>query len=227
MEQRDLVYGVRTILDDHAVPPLHCTKDIVDHLNGAITEAAIRTRVIQDSTSPVARLSIVAGTAQYTIPKAVFAIRRIVLAGQRHSLELFDTSMMDCAFPGWDDATLAPRGVPTHAVFDYETGALRVYPIPSAPIVARMTVWRTPTEEQQLDEADVHGSPALPELMHRELVHWAAAQCALGKDAETRDPSLAREQFALFEAAYGRKPDMHEIRLWSTNKRRHVRPCFD
>ncbi len=227
MELSELLVEARRLLDDNVVPPFWSDEEIVRHLNGAVDEAAIRTRVLQDSTSAAARIALAVGTSQYRLNPAIYAVRRIRLDGVRDPLELVDTSMMDEQYPGWDDPTLAQHGTPTRAVFDFRTGYVHVYPVPTAAITARMLVWRTALETERLDAADPSGPPAIPDAMHRELAYWAAAQCLLNPDQETRNTSLAAEYMGLFEAAYGRKPDLHEIRLWSTNKRRHVRACFD
>lgn len=227
MELSELLVEARRLLDDNVVPPLWSDEEIVRHLNGAVDEAVIRTRVLQDSTSAAARIALAVGTSQYRLDPAVFAVRRIRIDGVRDPLDLVDTSMLDAQHPGWDDPTLARHGTPTHAVFDFRTGYVQLYPVPTTATTARMLVWRTALEAERLDAADPSGPPIIPATMHRELPYWAAAQCFLNPDQETRNPTLAAEYMGLFEAAYGRKPDLHEIRLWSTNKRRHVRACFD
>jgi hypothetical protein len=227
MELAELLTEARRLLDDNVVPPFWSDEEIVRHLNGAVDEAAIRTRVLQDSSSAAARLALRAGVAQYKLCPVVFVVRRIRIDGEREPLTLVDTVQMDERFPGWDDPSLQQSGVPTHAVFDFHTGYVRVYPVPAVAATARMLVWRRPNDSERLDANDTASEPALPDMMHRELAYWAAAQCLLNPDQETRNTTLAGEYMGLFEAAYGRKPDQHEIRLWSTNKRRHVRACYD
>lgn len=227
MELAELLTEARRLLDDNVVPPFWSDEEIVRHLNGSVDEAAIRTRVIQDSVSAAARLALKVGGASYKLRPEVFAVRRIRVDGEREPLTLVDTVQMDERFPGWDDPTLQQSGVPSHAVFDFQSGQVRVYPVPATETTARMLVWRTASEAERLDAADPSGEPAIPPMMHRELAYWAAAQCLLNPDQETRNTTLAGEYMGLFEAAYGRKPDLHEIRLWSTNKRRHVRACYD
>ena len=57
------------------------------------------------------------------------------------------------------------------------------------------------------------------------LDQWRESQ--RNRDAEQEQSEMAGTQLALFEAAYGRKPSLHEIRLWSTNHRTRVRAHFD
>jgi hypothetical protein len=224
MELAELERATRVILDDSVAPFLVESDELKRLLNDAVSEACIRTRVIQDSSSASATIGIVAGQATYRLNKSIFAVRRVRLEGQTEPMRLIDTAELDHEQPGWDDASRAP-GTPRYACFDHGTGTVRLVPTPAVDGVVRMLVWRGPTDSEVMAESD--DEPALPVHMHRELVHWAAAQCFLNKDSEVLDERKAAEQFQLFEAAYGRKPDLHEIRLWSTNRRRRMRPCFD
>lgn len=227
MTLEELIGAVRDILDDHVVPTLVSDDVLVGHLNDAVSEACIRTRVIQDSTSKVCAVAVKAGVATYRVDPCVFAIRRARLDGQCDPMDLRDVSQLDCEYAGWDDPTIATRNTPRAACFDYGTGNVTFVPTPLADGTVRLLVWRAPTENERLDAADASGEPSIPQHMHRELKHWAAAMVYTGTDAELRDPAKAGEQLGLFEAAYGEKPTLHDIRLWSTNKRRRVRASFD
>lgn len=223
----ELLTELRALLDDSVVPYQFSDESLTRSLNYAIDEACIRTRVLQDSASSVCSIDLTANTGTYTLDPCIFAVRRIKIDGQRDPLERKDVSQMDKIMPGWDDPTMVPPGEPLYAVFNGTTRTVMLVPAPSATGTARLLVWRGPTENEKLDATDLNGEPAIPAHMHRELKYWAAAQEYLNPDSEVRNTAMANENMALFEAAYGRKPTLHEIRLWSTNNRRHVTPHYD
>lgn len=227
MTLEELLDAAREVLDDRVEPYLFATADLVRHYNDAVMEACIRTRVLQDAESPLCSIPLVPGQATYTLDPAIFAVRRVRIEGQFDPLQLLDVSQLDREFRGWDDPTLAQRGTPRAACFDYGTGRMTLAPTPSQPGTVRMLVWRGPTADQRLAGDDLDGEPAIPEHMHRELKHWVAGQSLLNQDAEQLNPELAATHLVQFEHAYGRKPSLHEIRLWSTNKRTRIRAHFD
>lgn len=227
MTLEELIDAVREILDDRVEDYLFADADLVRHLNDAVSEACIRTRVIQDASSPVCVVNLLVSQPTYSLDSSIFAVRRVKLDGQREPLELVDVRQLDAKLPGWDDPTLVSSGTPRYAVFDLNTGKMTVVPTPSVSGALRLLVWRGPTDAERFELSDLSAEPPLPLHMHRELKHWVAAQCVLNQDAEERNTTMASEQMALFDAAYGRKPDLHEIRLWSTNRRRHVTAHFD
>lgn len=223
----ELINAARDALDDHVQPYQFSDAYLTGFFNEAVSEACLRTRVLQDSDSQVCSIALIAGTASYKIDQSIFAVRRARLDGQRHPLDPKDTRELDNECPGWDDPTLLPAGTPRYVTFDFGTGKLVLTPRPVVNGTLRLLVWRGPTDVEKLDVNDTNGEPVLPEPMHRELKHWAVAHALLNPDSEARNPTLAREHFGLFEAAYGRKPDLHEIRLWSTNRRTRIRAHFD
>lgn len=227
MTLRELIDAVREILDDAVEEYLFTDETLTRHFNDAVSEVCIRTRVIQDSSSTVCTIAIEPGRSTYALHPSIFAVRRVRLDGQREPLELVDTSQLDAKMPGWDDPTLTNAGTPRYAVFDFGTGQITVVPTPAVNGTLRQLVWRGPTDDERFEVADMTAEPPLPHHMRRELKHWVAAQCVLNQDAEQRNTSMASEQMQLFDSAYGRKPDLHEIRLWSTNRRRHVTAHFD
>lgn len=227
MTLTELLAAARDILDDHVEQYLFSDAELTRHFNDAVAEACIRTRVLQDSSSAVAAIPLVVDQATYTLDPSIFAVRRARVDGQRDPLDLVDVSQLDCHYPGWDDATLSNAGMPRCAMFDAHTGQMTIVPRPSAAGTLRLMVWRSPVENELLDSSDPSAEPALPAHMHRELKHWVAAQAVMNQDAEQHNPQMAGTQLALFEQAYGRKPTLHEIRLWSTNKRSRVRASFD
>jgi hypothetical protein len=227
MDLEALELAVRGIVDDLVEPYQFPSTTVARLFNDAIAEACIRTRVLQDATSRVARLTLSAGVSRYTLHPSIFAVRRARIDGEMRPLEMRDTSELDAMYPGWDEPTYWTPGTPTVAVFDHGTRSLVLHRTPDVAGALLLLVWRAPTEAEELDANDPSGVPAVPVHMHRELCHWVAAHLFLNADDETRSPKLAAKQFALFEAAYGRKPDLHEIRAWSTNRRRRVPASFD
>lgn len=227
MTLEELLGAARDILDDHVEPYLFSDAQLTRHFNDAVAEACIRTRVLQDSSSAVTTITLVVDQATYTLDPSIFAVRRARVDGQRDPLDLVDVSQLDSHYPGWDDPTMSSAGTPVCGMFDAHTGKVTLVPRPAVAGTLRLLVWRSPVEYELLDSTDPSAEPVLPQHMHRELKHWAAAQALMNQDAEQHNPQLAGAQLGLFEQAYGRKPTLHEIRLWSTNKRSRVRASFD
>lgn len=227
MNLEEHLRDAREILDDRELPYLFSDEELVRRYNDAVSEACIRTRVIQDSSSQAARIALSQGQATYALDPSIFAVRRARVSGERDPLELVDVSQLDAHCSGWDDPIHARSGTPRYAMFDGHTGRITLVPTPASSGTLALLVWRGPAEDERFEAGDLTAEAPIPEHMHRELKHWVCGQVLLNLDSEQRNSALAAEQLALFEQAYGRKPDLHEIRLWSTNKRRRVSASFD
>ena len=225
MNRGELIERTREILQDSALPPLTPDDMIGQHLNDAVDEACIRTRIIQDSRSTFCTIPLLPGVSQYTLHCSIFAVRRAKIVGQLDPLHLWDVADMDRYYPGWDDPTLACRAIPEAATFGYDSGRFTVTPTPDAAYTLKLLVWRSAVDSERMRSNK--DCPALPMHMHRELKHWAAGMILNNQDGELFDPDGAAKQFALFNAAYGDKPDLNDIRSWSTNRRKRVRAHFD
>lgn len=225
MERGELIEGTREILCDSAEPPLASDDLIGKHLNDAVDEVCIRTRLIQDSRSPLCTVQLLKGVSQYTLHCSIFAVRRAKIVGQLDPFQLYDVMDMDRYYPGWDDPTLACRAMPEAATFGYDSGRFTVTPTPDQNYTLKLLVWRSPFDDERMKGNK--DCPALPAHMHRELKHWAAGMILNNQDGELFDPDGAAKQLALFNAAYGDKPDLNDIRSWSTNRRKRVRAHFD
>jgi hypothetical protein len=221
----ELIERTRDILQDKNVPPLTSDDDIGKHLGDAVDEVHLRTRVMQDSRSKFCTIQLLAGVSQYKLDPSIFAVRRAKIVGQLDPLHLWDVADMDRYFPGWDDPTLACSAIPEAATFGHDSGRFTVAPTPDTTYTLKLLVWRGTLDcERMTKNSDC---PELPVHMHRELKHWAAGMILNNQDGELFDPAGAAKQFALFTAAYGDKPDLNDVRSWSTNRRRRVRAHFD
>jgi len=214
----EILADARRYLDDEVQPYLWSDATLYDGLNAAIDEACERTRVIQDSTSSACSITLVAGTARYTLNPAIFAVRRARVSGQRYPLKLVNARQLDDLHPGWDDTTLTDNGTPEYAVFDLGDGTITLHPRPSEAGTLSLTVWRRPTEAERIEYGDGDAEPAIPERQHRELVHFVLFRAFTEHDREKNNPEKAATHLALFTAAYGEKPSLHAMRQWSTSR---------
>jgi len=224
MKRSELFEAAREILADPKPQEKISDEQLLRHFNDAIDEACRRTRSIEDSRSPLCSLRLRDGIASYQLDRSIFAVRRIVIEGQRLPLEIITAGDLDFLRPGWDN--IDNKTLPRYAMFDIDTGRVTFSPTPDGTYTAKLMVWRCPTDEERLS-LDKDCEPALPRHMHRELKHWVCGMCYLNEDSEIKDGGQAATQIALFDAAYGEKPDHHEMRLWSCNRRQRVRAHFD
>lgn len=217
MTLEDIIAEYRSQRTDEVVPHFWSDEEIRRYLNSAIDEACERALLIEDRTTvKCTQITLVADQADYTLHKSVIKTKRITYAGKK----ICETSVeaLDAEDPTWETRT----GNPTQYVLTGKTG-LRLVPIPTTDTVATtskiyMTVYRTQlvsfTEDS--DECSV---PEIPEIYHLRLMPWLY-RCGLMKtDADRFDPVEALKQEALFELAFGVRPDANVQR-----KRRDKQP---
>jgi hypothetical protein len=191
-----LLSAGRDDLDDTVAPYFHSDARLTRFLNEAQREAARRARLITDSsTAAVCQIPIVAGTALYALDPRVIYVKRAQLLSQSDKLIKVTVLQLDSGCAGWQTQEATP---PTHWVPDFESGKIRLFPIPKANDTLYLTVIREPL-------VDMSGSlaPEIAPRYHENLVHWMRYRAYMVRDAETYDPKKAAEALQLFEAEFG------------------------
>jgi hypothetical protein len=185
----------RDELDDESTPYLWSNDSLIEYAEDAENEACRRASLLRDATTTaICRITLVAGTASYDLDARVIRIRRARLPGKT-PLAPVTTAELDERRPGWEDET----GEPTAYLTDWETGAIRLYPNPTAVATLQLQVVRLPLAAMN----DTEDTPEIHARFHRDLRHWIVKRAFSKKDSETEDlkrAALAEERFA---AAFG------------------------
>lgn len=195
----ELIAAVRANeLDDEAEPHLWSDASLIQFAAEAQEQAARRARLFVDS-STVACCQIAVTAilgALYALDSRVIRVNRARIGTEPYPLGLVMVRDMDREAPGWQEET---SSMPTHAVVDFESNKLRLYPTPTASLTLNMTVVRMPltTPNDMDDTLEVRDEQA------RHLRHWIAYRAFGKRDSETYNPERAADELLMFEREFG------------------------
>lgn len=188
----------RSEADDNAAPFLWADPEWLEFANDAENEACRRARLLTDaSTSAICTASITIGAESVALDPLVIFVRRAKLDLQTQPLPNVDSRDLDLNVPNWETQT----GRPKAWVRNWETGKLRLWPIPSAVDTLRLRVVRLPLVPMAADG----DAPEINARYHRSLVFWMLYRAFSKKDTQTQDDRKAAEYLALFEQEFGQK----------------------
>lgn len=198
MKVSELLEITRIELDDLEEPFLWGNSELVDAAADAQNEACRRARLLIDSnTASICQINTAIGTALYVLDSRVLFVRRAKLGTQDMPLRRASFRDLDANIHRWEAIT----GTPTHYVTDYETGKIRLYPIPVAVDTLSMTVVRLPL----IEISDEEQTPEIKPHYHRSLRFWMMYRAYSKQDADTLDKNKAAASLALFEQEFGPK----------------------
>jgi hypothetical protein len=219
MELSELRDAVREELDDTVSPYKRDDARLDRALNNAVREACLRTRRLQDDTSTICTVALVADQATYSLNDTILVVRAVHVDGRTQALVRTTAERLDLLHPGWSHVSTT-SGVPAYVVFDVGQKTLRVYPTPGqteedAAAKLHLRVWRLPLESERMEGGG--DEPALSLTNPEDLKLWACAELLGGKDAELADPARAAEYESRFAAKFGPRPSEHDLKVWSTS----------
>lgn len=197
MNLREILDDYRRQTKDRAKPYLIADPEAIKYFNKGQREAARRGRLIVDSTSDVAQVSVCAGIPLVDISPKIISARRIRLKSSTTPLLKRLVREMDEMAPGWDTSTSTSQ--PRCIVVDYQTDALYLYPPPKSDDTLLMTVVREPINDVA-DDADV------PELNARYLegvIEWMKFETFANEDTDLHDEKKASTALKRFEDEFG------------------------
>lgn len=204
MRVEDIIRRFREAVRDTADPPFWSTEDIVEYLNEAVQEACERAKLIEDRATPaVCALTLEAGKSSYDLHRSVLQVKRLVFRGR--VLDETSVEELDCAYGAWE----ARSGMPCYWVFEgaNSRGTPRIQLVP-APVEAgeiALTVYRGALKP--IDPCNTQAQPEIHERFHTRLMDWMLHRAYLKQDADAFDPAKAATSLALFEQAFGERPD--------------------
>ncbi len=193
----ELIAQFRVETKDQASPPFWSDETLAYYATEGETEACRRGDFLRDSTSSLAVIPVSAGDSLLKLDRRVRKVLRYRLASETVPLNTATTEEMDRALPGWEDQTGRPRAVVT----DYQTGSVRLWPIPDAADELRMTVVRLPLRALASDDDE----PELRAEYHHGLIDWMVHRAFNELDSDRFDPHRSAAALARFTAEFGRR----------------------
>ncbi len=209
MTTDDLIAAFRLLADDTELPYLWSTDEVELYLAEAEAEAAIRARLLIDSTTTTyCSVTVVAGTASYALHANVLDVVDCALDGEL----LVRTSREDLnqASSSWPETT----GTPTS--FFTEGGKLALYPNPSVAGSLSLVVVRLPVRP-------MGDSPEIPASYHYKLLDWALKLAYAKRDTDTESQSLSEGYAMRFAESFGAPVDANVQRKQAKHRPAVVR----
>ena len=202
MNLEQLIAQFRIDADDLVQPYLWPDDWVAPWLTEAVSEAAVRGRLLYEAADPaICEIAVTAGTATYPLHASLYELAslRFKVAGSDRSepMHLKAREELDRIRPGWRDET----GTPRYAVQD--DTRITLVPRPEVAGTLHVEGYRVPLKalENDTDKPEIH------EAHHRHLVHWALHRAFTKPDSETIDPTRAATAEAAFTRYFGPSPD--------------------
>ncbi len=197
MNLGEMIDEYRDEAHDHAMPPFMSDARLARIATQGQNEACRRGNLLTDSTSDFCTLDVTSGDPMIELNPLIIDVTRVRLSSTALPLSIAQTKQMDEEEPGWEDHF----GTPTHYIPDYQTGYLRLYPIPLEADVARITVTRLPLNDL-VDDGD---EPEIRLETHPALVQWMLHKAYANQDTDLVDPKKSAAALIEFEKEFGKK----------------------
>ena len=195
MDLGALIREYRILSQDNVIPYFCDNDELRKWFNDAETEAAIRSKLIQDSDE----LRVLAGEMRHDAPSLMFEIRYIELcdsAGKFYPINPTTRDVLDVTKPGWRHLVERPEW---YIVDDKE---IILGAIPDVEYTLYIEYLRTPRNPMKA----LADAPEINEAHHEGLIQWALHK-AFGKpDADLFDAAKSNEAEAAFTRQFGKRP---------------------
>lgn len=200
----ELIAQARLELDDVEEDYLWTDPELISYANEAQEQACRRSRLIVDSSNTeICVIPVLANTSLYDLDERIIAIRDVTLDGRSKELSGNTVSELNECVSSWRIQT----GEPSAIVTDYETGKLKLFPIPEVDGVIRLRVVRMPLVKL----VALNDVPEIKPHYHMSIVHWIKHRAYLKKDADTLDKSASADALSLFELEFGKPKPAYNI----------------
>lgn len=198
MNLRDLIAAFREDIRDTKKPYLVSDRMATRFANRAECDAARRSRMLVDSTTPeICEVQVSVGESVIDIDPRIISVRRALLQSGSRPLAKRTVRQMDDEFPGWDSSS--SQSVPFIVVVDYGTNQLFLYPKPRSETQLLLTVTREPLAPME-KETD---SPELPGRTHDAIVAGMKSLAYSLPDPDLNSAKDAENAQAEFTAEFG------------------------
>lgn len=194
----DILNIVRREIVDSTTPYLWSDVELIEFTSDAEDHACRNARLLIDSSNTlICRAAIAATNPFVVLDNRVLFIRRAKLGLVSQPLLRASYRDLDSSVAGWETVT----GTPTHYLTDYETGKIRLYPIPVVNDTLSLTAVRLPVTPITL----LTQTPEINPRYHRSLRFWIMYRAYSKQDSDTLDKQKAADNLALFENEFGPK----------------------
>lgn len=200
MALRDLIDEFRYEASDESIPYFWPDSYLAKIASQAEREACRRGALIIDSTSQFCTLAFEAGDDVLNLDKRIIEIRRARVVETGCKLSFVTSDQLDRNNETWESEI----GNPYAYVSDYQTGAIRLYPVPTNNGEIRLTVRRLPLADMELDEDE----PEIRTEAHSALVQWMLYRAYMRQDADSFNPAKSAAALAEFTREFGEKKSM-------------------
>lgn len=190
-------------------------EEITRNINEAITQAYRRIQPIED----LILLPLEAGVTTYALNRAIQKVVRVRNSYGREVKEVDLTNIWyDSKGTDNENVTVTPEPANiTKYVTNYTTGIIKVYPLPTAPDVLQMLVYRFPLTKLTWDKPNQ--SPEIREEYQIPLLYWAAHLCYLKDEQNTIDPTKALLYERKFDSEFPMTSVYSNVRKSRTSNR--------
>lgn len=219
MNLQALISRFRTDANDKAAPYFWSDEEVTAWLNDAVNEAAIRGRLIHESSDPSICLIVVTpGQSTYQLHPSIYELDylSIELDGEFKPLCLISQEDLSNILPDWRTA----QGDPEYAI-QSDTG-LRLAPKP----IRAATIYLEGYRKPKADMALITDTPEINESHHVHLVHWALHRAFSIPDSESFDPNRSGMSEMEFTRYFGHRPDSDMRRMTREDYQHHIKPFW-
>lgn len=204
MNLKQLINRFRRDALDLLDPPMCSDADIIDWLNEAEREAAIRARLLLEDANPgLCSIKVDAGTSSYRLhPKVYEIVHQAFIPDATHTpcgLDIVTREKLDRVRPQWREL---PADDPRWLI--QTDTAVRLVPVPFQDGVLRIEAYRLPMKDMcsPIDEPEIH------EAHHIKLVQWALFKAFSTPDSDLFDAARSQAAYLAFEGYFGVRPDV-------------------
>lgn len=220
MNLEQLIAQFRIDAEDLVQPYLWLDEWVASWLTEAVSEAAVRGRLLYEASNPaVCQIAVAASAATHELHKSLFELvhLRFQATGAAASsvLSIKAREELDRIRPGWRDET----GTPRHAIQD--DTRITLVPRPEVAGTLHVEGYRVPLKPLANDT----DKPEIHEAHHRHLVHWALHRAFSIPDTEAFDAARADRAEAAFTRYFGIAPDS-DMRRQTREDVLHVNKVF-
>jgi len=205
MTLAQLISQFRTYANDKVQPYFWSDEEVTIFLNEAQVEAAIRGRLIHESSQvDVCKVAVAAPAAVYPLHEALYELTHAAFKDADGkgcpSLIITSTEEMDHRSPEWRDDVGDPRHLIQNDI------DVRLVPAPERDGELTFEGYRLPMEAISLANKD-DDTPEINGAHHPHLIQWALFRAFSIPDTEVFDPNRASQAEFRFTQYFGIRPD--------------------
>lgn len=219
----ELIRRFRVAAFDNEQPYLFADQDITDWLNDAVKEAAIRGRLIHDSTTTgVCTISTQPNVSIYALHESLYEIDALhwLSSDNPYKVNGLQLVSQEDMADIWHDWRTRDYATPEYAI-QHDTN-IRLVPAPNTAGVITIEGYRTPLVPMTLDT----DRPEINIIHHEYLIQWALHKGFGIPDSEVFDmnrSALAEQEFTDY---FGMRPDSDLRRITREDVPHVVKPFW-